>query len=85
MDTAQGLRSNIDRLHTTEMGNDRIRKNLRLRSDDDVVEYCKEKIMDESCMIYQQGKNWYCEVDSIKITVNSHSFTIITAHRMKIG
>ncbi|MDE5910121.1 MAG: DUF3781 domain-containing protein [Lachnospiraceae bacterium] len=27
------------------------------------------------------GKNWYCEVDGIKITVNAHSYTIITAYR----
>ncbi len=22
----------------------------------------------ENCNIYKQGKNWYCEVDNIKIT-----------------
>lgn len=84
METPQVLLSNIDRLRTTEMGIDRIRKNIGLNAVDDVVEYCKNRIMDKSCIIYQQGKNWYCEVDSIKITVNSHSYTIITAHRMKI-
>ncbi|MCM1040463.1 MAG: DUF3781 domain-containing protein [Ruminococcus sp.] len=35
---------------------------------------------DKSCNIYRQGKNWYCEVEGIKITVNAHSYTIITAH-----
>lgn len=83
METAKILLSNIEKLHTTAMGIDRIRKNLGLSAVDDVVEYCKEKIMDKSCIIYQQGKNWYCEVDDIKITVNSYSYTIITAHRMK--
>ena len=35
------LLSNIDKVHTTEMGIDRIKKNLRLDTDD-VVEWCKK-------------------------------------------
>lgn len=85
METAKILLSNIDRLHTTEMGIDRIRNNLRLSDADDVVEYCKSRIMSKNCVIYKQGKNWYCEIEGIKITVNAHSYTIITAHRMKAG
>lgn len=34
-------------------------------------------------VIYKQGKNWYCEVDNIKITINSYSYIIITAHIIK--
>jgi len=70
---------NIDKIHTTKMGVDRIKRNLKLDRDD-IVEYCKDKIMNKDCYIYKQGKNWYCEVDNIKITVNSYSYTIITAH-----
>lgn len=77
------LLSNIDRIHTTELGIDRIQKNLKLNIDD-VVLYCKNKILDENCNIYKQGKNWYCEVDSIQIVVNSSSYTIITAHSIKV-
>ncbi|MFR8010297.1 MAG: DUF3781 domain-containing protein [Clostridia bacterium] len=33
--------------------------------------------------IYKQGENWYCEVENIKITINSYSYTIITAHIVK--
>ncbi len=73
---------NIDRVHTTEMGMDRIKKNLKLDSND-VVEYCKNKILDENCNIYKQGKNWYCEIDNIKMTINSYSYTIITAHTIR--
>ena len=73
----------IEKLHTTPMGADRIRKNLSLdESVADVVEYCKQKILSTDCNIYRQGKNWYCEIDDIKITVNAYSYTIITAHRM---
>ena len=76
------LLSNIDKVHTTEMGVDRIKKNLKL-DNNDVVEYCKNKVLDKNCNIYKQGKNWYCEIDNIKITINSYSYTIITAHTIK--
>ncbi len=38
------LINNIERLHTTDLGVYRIRKNLSL-STDDVVSWCKEKIL----------------------------------------
>ncbi|MBD5144796.1 MAG: DUF3781 domain-containing protein [Ruminococcus sp.] len=82
MDNKELLLSNIDKIHTTEMGVQRIRKNLKL-DNDDAVEYCKNKILDKNCNIFKQGKNWYCETDNIRITVNSYSFTIITAHIVK--
>ena len=76
------LVDNIDKIHTTKMGIDRIKKNLKL-DDTDAVEYCKDLIMDENCHIYRQGKNWYCEIGTIKITVNAYSYTINTAHIKK--
>ena len=76
------LLDNIDKIHTTEMGIDRIKKNLKIDTAD-VVEYCKNKMLDKNCNIYKQGKNWYCEVENIKITINSYSYTIITAHIVK--
>lgn len=81
MENKQILLNDIDKVHTTVMGVDRIKKNLNLT--DDVVDYCKKKILDKNCNIYKQGKNWYCEVDNIIITVNSYSYTIITAHKLK--
>ena len=82
MEDKQILLNNIDKVHTTEMGIDRIKKNLKLDTDD-VVDYCKNKVLDKNCNIYRQGKNWYCEIDNIKITINSYSYTIITAHKLK--
>ena len=64
------LLSNIDKVHTTEAGIGRIKRNLKLGTND-VVEYCKNKILNKDCNIYKQGKNWYCEIDHIKITINS--------------
>ncbi|MDO5564909.1 MAG: DUF3781 domain-containing protein [Eubacteriales bacterium] len=82
MNNKQLLLNNIDKVHTTDMGIDRIKKNLKL-DNYDVVEYCKKKVLDENCNIYKQGKNWYCEIDNMKITINSYSYTIITAHKLK--
>ena len=81
----QILINNIDKIHTTEMGINRIKKNLNLNIDDanDVVEYCKKIILNKNCNIFKQGKNWYCELDEKVITVNSYSYTIITAHIIK--
>lgn len=76
------LISNIDKVHTTELGVVRIKKNLSLNTDD-VVQWCKLKIVADNANIERQGKNWYVTVDDAIITVNAHSFTIITAHRRK--
>ncbi len=82
MEDKQILLDNISKVRTTEMGIDRIKKNLKLNTND-VVEFCKNKILDKNCNIYKQSKNWYCEIDNIKITINSYSYTIITAHLIK--
>ena len=70
MESKEILLSNIDKLHTTEIGIDRIKRNLKINTEN-VVKYCKEKILDNNCNIYKQGKNWYCEVDNIIITFYS--------------
>lgn len=84
MESKEILLSNIDKLHTTEIGIDRIKRNLKINTEN-VVKYCKEKILDNNCNIYKQGKNWYCEVDNIIITVNSYSYTIITSTYQEIN
>ena len=82
MDDMKEFLENIDRVHTTEMGVTRIRKNLSLYVDD-VVGYCKEKIMKPEAIITRQGKNWYAHVDGCVLTINAYSYTIITAHLEK--
>lgn len=74
------LLENLDRVHTTEMGVDRIRRNMNL-GDIDVVSWCKEKILDKSTEIERRGKNWYVQDNECIITVNASSYTIITVHR----
>ena len=73
------LLKNLWNIHTTDMGIVRIKRNLDLRTDN-VVNWCKEKII-RSNDICQQGKNWYVSVDNCVITINNHSYTIITAHK----
>lgn len=75
---AQDLLANLDRVHTTDLGMQRIRKNLSL-SDEDAVEFCIQKIL-KSKNIVRQGKNYYVIADGAEITVNARSYTIITAH-----
>ncbi|MCL2472500.1 MAG: DUF3781 domain-containing protein [Treponema sp.] len=74
------LLNNLDKIHTTKLGVERIRKNLNLNTDD-VVKWCKEKI--EKAKITRRGKNWYVYTSDIVITINTHSYTIITAHYQK--
>ena len=69
---------NIEKIHTTEMGVGRISKNLGISGD--VVEYCKSKILQDNSKVTKKGKNFYIDVDDCIITVNSSSYTIITAH-----
>lgn len=82
MNMQNELLENLDRLHTTELGIIRIKRNLTLETDD-VVEWCREKINSASASITRNGKNWYIDVDACIITVNAHSYTIITAHKKK--
>lgn len=76
------LLKNLDKLHTTELGIIRIKRNLFLETED-VVSFCREKILSQSAVITRKGKNWYIEVENSIITVNAYSYTIITAHKKK--
>ena len=76
------LIENRNKLHTTAMGIERIKKNLQVETDD-IVEWCRRRILQKDTKIERLGKNWYIIVDDCKITVNAYSYTIITAHKIK--
>lgn len=80
IDLVEKLLNNLGKLHTTELGVVRIKRNLLLDTDD-VVAWCKEKIESDDAIITRAGKNWYINIDNCRITVNAYSYTIITAHR----
>lgn len=72
---------NLDKLHTTNLGIARIKKNLSLEVDD-VVNWCRERMQNPNALIVRVGKNWYVDTDNCEITVNAYSYTIITAHKI---
>ena len=74
------LLENIDKIHTTEMGVGRIQKNLGI--DDEPVSYCISKLNQDNSQVTKEGKNYYVTVDGCRITINSSSYTIITAHKI---
>lgn len=91
------LLENLEKLHTTELGVARIKRNLGLMTDD-VIGWCKNTILSaaknieeksggndgkSANKIFRQGKNWYIKTDGCTITVNAHSYTVITAHKEK--
>ncbi len=76
------LIENIEKIHTTTLGVGRIKRNLNLDTDD-VVKYCVNVITDENSVVNKNGKNYYVKLKNTEITVNSSSFTIITAHLKK--
>ncbi|MDO5861047.1 DUF3781 domain-containing protein [Methanobrevibacter sp.] len=75
----RALLENIDKIHTTEMGIGRIQKNLEINVEP--VSYCISKLKQDNSVVGKKGKNYYVEVDDCIITINSSSFTIITAHK----
>ena len=74
------LLSRIAKLHTTELGAIRIKRNLSLDCED-VVAWCKEQLCSPEALIERKGKNWYATVNGCIITINAYSYTIITAHK----
>lgn len=82
MEAANTLLAGLDRLHTTPMGADRIRRNLSLEVPD-VAAWCRDAIAAPGTAILRRGKNWYAMAAGCTITVNARSFTIITAHPRK--
>ena len=60
------LLENVEKIHTTEMGIGRIQKKLK----------------QDNSIVRKEGKNYYVDVDDCTITINSSSFTIITAHKI---
>ncbi len=89
----QNLIQNIDKIHTTQNGVMRIIKNTGLfehfyqksreNAHDKIIDFCRQIIKNNTSKITIRGKNYYVEFDNIIWTINRHSFTIITAHKIK--
>lgn len=73
----------ILKLHTTPLGEERIKRNLNFeRCDIDVVKLMRDMILEDSAKFIRKGKNWYITSGGCRITVNASSLTIITAHKI---
>lgn len=73
----------LSKLHTTELGEQRIRRNLKIDSED-LIGQCKKEIRENFKSIQKRGKNYYIETDKFIFTVNASNFTLITAHKLKM-
>ena len=72
----------VELLHTTRLGELRIRRNVGPEIGD-VVAWCRECVAASSPHdIMRRGKNWYVRARGCVNTNNAHSYTIITAHRV---
>ena len=76
------LLNHLDKLHTTELGVERIKRNLALDTDH-VVDWCRNRISSVEASISRKGNNWDIAVDGCIITVNAYSYTIITVHKVQ--
>lgn len=85
MESSIILLENVNQIHTTEMGFDRIRKNIgdNIPMNMPILEWCKRVVLDKSSIIVRQGKNWYIHNFGIVLTINSYNYCIITAHKDK--
>ena len=72
----------LENLHTTTMGEERIRRNVA-PTEADVIAWCKERITAPDAVIERRGKNFYITSGGCTLTVNAGSYTVITAHRSK--
>ena len=68
----------VNKLHTTELGKERIKRNIGLTIDE-VIAWCKQADLSR---VEQKGKNWYVYGDDFVLTVNVKSHTVITAHKI---
>jgi hypothetical protein len=80
MKKGNDLLNNLEKIHSTELGILRIKRNLELETKD-VVNWCKRKIK-QTDNIHKKGKNWYVVGKNYILTINSYSYTIITAHKI---
>lgn len=78
MEDEKVLLNNIDKVHTTEMGIERIKRNLKIDVVD-VVEYCKNKVLDRKCNIYKQEKTGIVRLTISKL-LSTHIVIRLSQH-----
>ena|GEM_PF-900470 len=77
-ESAELLR-NIHKIRVTELGAERIRRNIGMKIDN-VTKWCTQKIK-KADSIERRGKNWYVNAGKFVITINAQTYNIVTAHK----
>ena len=78
--TAEERAALLADLHTTAMGEERIRRNAAPDAGD-VVAWCRARVAAPDAVMERRGKNIYITSGGCTLTVNARSYTIITAHK----
>ncbi len=78
--TEPELAALLEKLHTTPMGEERIRHNVSPNTED-VIAWCRARITASDAVIERRGKNFYITSGGCTLTVNARSYTVITAHK----
>ena len=78
--TEPELTALLEKLHTTTMGEERIRRNMSPNAED-VIAWCRARITAPDAVIERRGKNFYITSGGCTLTVNAKSYTVITAHK----
>lgn len=71
----------IEKIHTTPRGAERIARNLHLQ-EADLVAWCKDAVRNADIM-FLLGKNWYVYRGGNVLTIHVRRFTVITAHPLQ--
>ncbi len=66
-------------LHTTPMGEERIRRNAAADTEN-VIAWCRARIAAPDAVMERRGKNCYITSGGCTLTVHAGSHTVITAH-----
>jgi hypothetical protein len=71
----------VEKIRTTPMGAERIKRNLGLDCDD-VIAWCKNAVQNTpEEFVIRKGKNWYVHGDGFVLTINASAVSVITAHK----
>ena len=80
MTAAREIEALLADLHTTPLGEERIRKNVSPPGGD-VVAWCRERLIAPDAIIERRGKNFYVTSGGCTLTINAGSHTVITVHK----
>ncbi len=83
MNEKEQLLSNLDKINVSQISEQVIRGNLHIDPEDNVIDYCRKKLVSENCSISRLGSSWFCRIDNIVIPVNMFDYSILTAHELR--